>query len=178
VIGTELGVSESDVTRALREFAGIARRFDVRGDVRFPGGSALVVDDYGHHPRELQSTLDAARGAWPDRRLVVVFQPHRYTRTRDLMDDFSRVLSAQDPLLITEVYPAGETSISGADGRALCRAIRAWGRTDPVFVPALEQLGECLASILQDGDVVLTLGAGDIGRASRRLVSVGLGAEP
>lgn len=175
-IGTELGVSDGDMVTALREFAGIGRRFDVRGDVKLSRGSVLLVDDYGHHPRELQATLEAARGAWPDRRLVVVFQPHRYSRTRELMDDFSQVLSDQDPLLITEVYPAGETPISGADGRALCRAIRARGKVDPVFVPSLDQLRDSLAAIVRDGDVVLTLGAGDIGRASRGLVSAGLGA--
>ncbi len=177
-IGTELGVSDENIRTALSEFAGIARRFDVRGELTLNNGSALMVDDYGHHPRELLATLKAARGAWPDRRLVVVFQPHRFTRTRDLMDDFSQILSAQDPLLITEVYPAGETPISGADGRALCRAIRARGRTDPVFVPTLDQLGESLSAIVQDGDVVLTLGAGDIGRAARALVASGLEAKP
>ena len=175
-VGTELGVGDDDITSALREFAGIDRRFDVRGEMQLGQGSALIVDDYGHHPRELQATLEAARGAWPDRRLVAIFQPHRYSRTRDLMDDFSQVLSTQDPLLITEVYPAGETPISGADGRALCRAIRARGRVDPVFVPSLDQLRECLAAIVQDGDVVLTLGAGDIGRTSVSLVSTGLEA--
>jgi len=172
-IGTKLGVSDDAITTSLREFAGIGRRFDVRGEMQLPGGAALVVDDYGHHPRELQATLDAARGAWPDRRLVAVFQPHRYSRTRDLMDDFSQVLSTQDPLFITEVYPAGEAPISGADGRALCRAIRARGRVDPVFVPSLDQLRESLSAIVQDGDVVLTLGAGDIGRASGSLTSTG-----
>lgn len=175
-IGTELGVSDDDIATALREFAGIARRFDVRGELKLANGSALIVDDYGHHPRELQATLEAARGAWPERRLVAVFQPHRYSRTRDLMDDFSRILCSQDPLLITEVYPAGEAPISGADGRALCRAIRARGRTDPVFVPSLDQLNESLSTIVEDGDIVLTLGAGDIGRASRSLASAGLEA--
>ena len=176
-IGTELGVSDDDITTsALREFAGIARRFDVRGELKLADGSALIVDDYGHHPRELEATLEAARGAWPERRLVAVFQPHRYSRTRDLMDDFSQILSTQDPLIHHRGLPAGEAPISGADGRALCRAIRARGRSDPVFVPSLDQLGESLSTIVEDGDIVLTLGAGDIGRASRSLASAGLEA--
>ena len=176
-IGTQLGVSDADIITALKDFAGIGRRFHIRGEIKLSAGSALVVDDYGHHPREIAATLQAARGAWPQRRLVVVFQPHRFSRTRDLMDDFSQLLSAQEPLLITEVYPAGEAPISGADGRALCRAIRARGRVDPVFVPSLAQLSESLRNIVRDQDVVLTLGAGDIGRASQNLVATGLGEE-
>lgn len=176
-IGTQLGVSDNDIVTALKDFAGIGRRFHIRGEIKLAQGSALVVDDYCHHPREIAATLQAARGAWPERRLVVVFQPHRFSRTRDLMDDFSQVLSVQEPLLITEVYPAGETPISGADGRALCRAIRARGRVDPVFVQSLTQLGESLDNIVRDQDVILTLGAGDIGRASQNLVAAGLGVE-
>ena len=174
-VGHHLGVSISDLQAGLSQFAGIGRRFQIRGTASLPTGSVQVVDDYGHHPRELSATLEAARGAWPGKRLVVVFQPHRYSRTRDLMDDFSAVLCAQDPLVITEVYPAGETPISGADGRALCRAIRARGQTDPVFVARLEELPGVLVNILQDDDVVLTLGAGDIGQAAQRLVDRGLG---
>lgn len=174
-VGTQLGVSDGDIVTALREFAGIGRRFHIRGELILPDGAALVVDDYAHHPREIAATLQAATGAWPERRLVVVFQPHRYSRTRDLMDDFSQVLAGQDPLLITDVYPAGEIPISGADGRALCRAIRARGRVDPVFVPSLEQLDESLSSIVRDQDVILTLGAGDIGRSAQGLVAHGLG---
>ena len=176
-IGTELGVSDDNIVAALKEFAGIGRRFDVRGTLKLSGGgSALLVDDYGHHPREIEATLQAARDAWPERRLVVVFQPHRYSRTRELMDDFSQVLCTQDPLLVTEVYAAGEAPISSADGRALCRAIRARGRVDPVFVASLDTLAENLSAIVDDGDVVLTLGAGDIGRASRALADTGLEA--
>ena len=174
-IGTQLGVHDDDIVSALKDFAGIGRRFHVRGEVRLPDGAALAVDDYAHHPREIAATLRAARGAWPERRLIVVFQPHRYSRTRDLMDDFSQVLSEQDPLIITDVYPAGEFPVSGADGRALCRAIRARGRVHPVFVPSLELLGECLSSIVRDQDVILTLGAGDIGRSAQHLVAQGLG---
>ena len=175
-VGTELGVANKKIKAALKAFSGIGRRFEVLGEIALPGdGTALLVDDYGHHPRELEVTLEAARNTWPNRRLVAIFQPHRYSRTRDLMDDFSQVLCAQDPLVIAEVYPAGEASISGADGRALCRAIRARGRVDPVFVESLDHLQESLSSIASDGDVVLTLGAGDIGRAARGLVADGLG---
>lgn len=174
-IGTQLGVSDSNIAAALKNFAGIGRRFHVRGNMNCAGGTALLVDDYAHHPREVAATLDAARGAWPQRRLVVVFQPHRFSRTRDMLDDFSQVLAEQDPLLITEVYAAGETPISGADGRGLCRAIRARGRVVPVFVSSLDQLREILSTIVRDGDVVLTLGAGDIGRASQSLAASGLG---
>lgn len=174
-VGTQLGVSDDAMVQAFAEFGGIGRRFHVRGEMPLAHGSALLVDDYAHHPREIEATLNAARGVWPERRLVVVFQPHRFSRTRDLMDDFSAVLAGQDPLLITEVYPAGETQISGADGRALCRAIRARGRVDPVFVATLEELGDVLSTIVRDRDVVLTLGAGDIGRASGELFLRGLG---
>ncbi len=169
VIADELGVPEDAIERGIREFQGTGRRFETRGDISISNGTALVVDDYAHHPRELQATLEAARGTWPDRRLVVVFQPHRYSRTRDLLDDFAHVLDGQDPLLVTEVYPAGEEPISGADGRAICRSIRARGRVDPVFVPTLAELDDALDPILKDGDVILTLGAGDIGSASQTL---------
>ena len=176
-VGTQLGVSDDDIVAALRDFAGIGRRFHMRGKVKLPNGAALVVDDYAHHPREIAATLLAARGTWPERRLVVVFQPHRYSRTRDLMDDFSEVLAGQAALIITEVYAAGESPISGADGRALCRAIRARGRVDPVFVSSLDQLRDGLRSIVRDQDVILTLGAGDIGRSAQDLVSHGLGEQ-
>ena len=130
----------------------------------------MLVDDYAHHPREIAATLAAAKGCWPDRRKVVVFQPHRFTRTQELLDDFSTLLDSIPCLVITEVYAAGEKPIPRADGRALCRSIRARGGTDPVFVPELDQLKDALMPILRDGDVVLTLGAGDIGRAARELV--------
>jgi UDP-N-acetylmuramate--alanine ligase len=129
----------------------------------------LLVDDYGHHPTEIAATLEAARTGWPDRRLVVAFQPHRYTRTRDLFEDFARVLADTDTLLVTEVYSAGEDVIAGADGRALCAAIRARGRVNPIFVQDINELPEALLDVLQDGDVLLTLGAGSIGARAAEL---------
>jgi UDP-N-acetylmuramate--alanine ligase len=176
-VATHLGVADLAITSGLREFEGIGRRFQVLGDIDIPAGSVTLVDDYAHHPRELEATLAAARGCWLDQRLVVVFQPHRYTRTRDLFDDFAQVLSECETLLITEVYPAGEAPISGADGRALCRAIRARGRVDPVFLEDIEDLSEALSPMVCDGDVILTLGAGSIGKASQHLAATGLCGE-
>jgi len=169
-IATELGVADEAIQRALAEFQGIGRRFHLAGELSVPAGRVLLVDDYAHHPREIAPTLAAARGCWPDRRLVVVFQPHRYTRTHDLFDDFIDVLSGVDVLVLCEVYAAGEAPISGADGRALARGIRARGLVDPVFVADLAKLPEVLGDILQDGDILMTLGAGDIGAASARLL--------
>jgi len=171
-IATELGVSDAAIQRALAEFQGIGRRFHLAGEIAIPAGKVLLVDDYAHHPREIAPTLAAARAGWPGRRLVVVFQPHRYTRTHDLFDDFIEVLSAVDVLLLCEVYAAGEAPISGADGRALARGIRARGQVDPVFVADLATLPAVLGDILEDGDILLTLGAGDIGAASARLPAV------
>jgi len=168
-IADELSIPEQAIQSGLAEYEGTGRRFEIRGDIAIPAGRALLVDDYAHHPTELAATLEAARDCWPDRRLVVVFQPHRYSRTRDLLDDFAHVLDGQDPLLVCEVYPAGEKPISGADGRSICRAIRARGRVDPIFVPSLDELNDALFPILADGDVVLTCGAGNIGHASMML---------
>jgi UDP-N-acetylmuramate--alanine ligase len=170
-IATELGVSDAAMQRALAEFQGIGRRFHLVGEIPAPAGRVLLVDDYAHHPREIAPTLAAARAGWPGRRLVVVFQPHRFTRTHDLFDDFIEVLSTVDVLVLCEVYAAGETPISGADGRALARGIRARGQVDPVFVADLATLPAVMGDILQDGDILLTLGAGDIGAASARLAA-------
>jgi len=169
-VATELGVSDTHIQKALVEFQGIGRRFQIAGEITTPAGSVLLIDDYGHHPRELAPTIAAARAGWPERRLVVVFQPHRYTRTRDLFDDFAQVLSEVDVLVLCEVYAAGETPIAGADGRALARGIRARGQVDPVFVDDLDTLPAVLRDLLADGDVLLTLGAGDIGAAAQRLI--------
>jgi UDP-N-acetylmuramate--alanine ligase len=165
----ELELDDTAVQRALAEFQGIDRRLQLLGEADTGNARVLLVDDYGHHPTEIAATLRAVREAWPGRRIVVAFQPHRYTRTRDLLDDFADVLSTADKLLVTEVYAAGEDPIAGADGRAICRAIRSRGAVEPVFVPKLERLPKLLAGVLQDGDVVLTLGAGDIGAAAHRL---------
>ena len=167
-VANELHVPEAAIRAGLAGFAGIGRRFEVNGSVALAGGDVLLVDDYGHHPRELAATLQAARDGWPTRRLVVAFQPHRYTRTRDLLDDFSAVLAGCDPLFITEVYAAGDAPISGADGRALCRAIRARGG-NPVFIENVLELPTLLNDTLRANDLLLTLGAGNIGH-----VAVGL----
>ncbi len=174
-VADNLGLSTQAIVQGLSAFEGIGRRFQIRGEVPFNSGSVLLVDDYAHHPRELQATLATAAGCWPDRRLITVFQPHRYSRTRDLLDDFSQVLSSQDLVVITEVYPAGESPIAGADGRALCRAIRARGRIDPIFIEDVWQLPRALPAILESHDVVITLGAGDIGRVSRHIAEAGFG---
>ncbi len=170
-VATELGVADAAIKKALADFQGIGRRFQIAGEIATPAGHVLLIDDYAHHPREIAPTLDAARAGWPNRRLVVVFQPHRFSRTHDLFDDFIQVLSTVDVLLLGEVYPAGEDPIAGADGRALARGIRARGQVDPVFVEQLDTLPEVLAGVLQDGDVLLTLGAGDIGNVSARLTA-------
>ena len=136
------------------------------GRSRSAGKRVVLVDDYGHHPTEIAATIEAVRQAWPSRRLVVAFQPHRYSRTRDLLDDFAEALSAADRLLVTEVYAAGEAPIAGADGRAICRAIRSRGQVEPVFVPQMEELAALLTGVVQPDDVVLTLGAGNIGSAA------------
>ena len=133
------------------------------------GGPVTVIDDYAHHPREIEATLEAVRAGWPGRRRVVFFQPHRYSRTRDLMDDFAAVLSGLDVLVILEVYPAGEAPLAGADGRALCGAIRARGRVDPVFARGVSDVGALARDLVRAGDVVLTLGAGDIGTAPQAI---------
>ena len=164
-----LGVDDKAIQNGLLSFQGIGRRMQQYGEIKTPKGNVLLVDDYGHHPTEIAATLAAARTGWPDRRLVVAFQPHRYTRTRDLFEDFSRVLSDTDTLLLTEIYSAGEAPIAGADGRALCAAIRARGRVNPVFVEDIQELPQALLDVLQDGDVLLTLGAGSIGALASSL---------
>jgi UDP-N-acetylmuramate--alanine ligase len=168
-IATELEVDDAAIVRALAQFQGIDRRLQQLGDVVTPRGTVTLVDDYGHHPTEVAATLEAVRQGWPERRLVLAFQPHRYSRTRDLLDDFARVLSVTDVLLVTEVYAAGEAPIAGADGRAICRAVRSRGHVEPVFVPRVEELHLALADVLQDGDVVVTMGAGHIGAVAHEL---------
>ena len=168
-LGDELGIDMKFVRKALAECRPLRRRFELLGEVATPRGRVTLVDDYAHHPREVAATLQAAKEAWPGRRVVVAFQPHRYTRTRDLLDDLAAVLSAADRAVVTEVYPAGESPISGADGRAICRAMRARGRAEPVFVPDVQGLAAALRNIIADGDVVVTMGAGNIGAEAAKL---------
>jgi UDP-N-acetylmuramate--alanine ligase len=167
-IGWQLGVDVVAIGQALQKFDGVGRRFNLKGELGFlasngMGGNALVVDDYGHHPRELEAVFAAARGGWPVRRQVVAFQPHRYSRTRDHLDEFAAVLSTCDAVVLTDVYAAGEQPIAGADTKALARAIRSRGRIDPVLVGAAKELPALLPDVLRDGDLLLLMGAGDIG---------------
>jgi UDP-N-acetylmuramate--alanine ligase len=168
-VATELGVADDALVAAMDGFQGIDRRMQPLGEVALDGGSVLLVDDYGHHPRELAVTIEALRASWPGRRLVMAFQPHRYTRTRDLLDDFAVVLSEVDLLLLTEIYPAGEEPIVGADGRSLARAIRSRGQVEPVFVEDVERLPDVLSGLLRAGDVLVTCGAGNIGAVAAGL---------
>ena len=170
-IGMEVGVPDEKIVRALGEFKGVGRRFQRYGAIpAATGGTFELIDDYGHHPVEMAATIAAARGAFPGRRLVMVFQPHRYTRTRDCFEDFARVLSSVDALLLTEVYAAGESPIVAADGRALARAVRVLGKVEPVFVEQVAELPAAIRGAVRDGDVVLAMGAGSIGTVAGRLV--------
>jgi UDP-N-acetylmuramate--alanine ligase len=162
-VAGELQVSDQALVAALEKFEGIDRRFQSLGEVRTKVGKVLLVDDYGHHPTEIAATIAAARSGWPGKRVVLAFQPHRYTRTRDLLDDFAAVLSEADVLVVLEVFAAGEDPIAGADGRAIARAVRSRAGVEPVFVESLEELPAVLEDLLADGDLVLTMGAGDIG---------------
>ena len=164
-----LGVETAVMQKALQTFDGIGRRMQQYGEIETEKGHVLLVDDYGHHPTEIKATLEAAKNAWSERRIVVVFQPHRYTRTRDLFEDFSNVLSKADALVVTEIYSAGEAHIAGADGRALCAAIRARGKVNPVFVENLDDLNSSILDVIKKGDVLLTLGAGSIGAIAEKL---------
>jgi UDP-N-acetylmuramate--alanine ligase len=171
-VGRETGVADAAIATALADFKGVGRRFQRYGDVRLAGGgNYTLIDDYGHHPVEMEVTLAAVRASFPGRRLVLAFQPHRYTRTRDLFEDFVRVLSQADAVVLAEVYPAGEAPIVAADGRALSRALRVAGKVEPVFVEDIADLPATLRGMARDGDVVLTMGAGSIGGTPQQLVS-------
>jgi UDP-N-acetylmuramate--alanine ligase len=165
-VGTELGVKDEFIQKALSEFHGVGRRFQNYGEI---DGKFTLIDDYGHHPAEMQATLEAARGAFPGRRIVLAFQPHRYTRTRDLFEDFVRVLSSVDMLLLAEVYAAGEAPIVAADGRALARALRLAGKVEPVFIEDIAEMPEAIRRAAEAGDVVITMGAGSIGGVPAQL---------
>jgi UDP-N-acetylmuramate--alanine ligase len=169
-VGREVGVADASIAKALAEFKGVGRRFQRHGEVALRGGGRFtLIDDYGHHPAEMAATIDAARRSFPGRRIVLAFQPHRYTRTRDLFEDFVNVLATVDALILTEVYAAGETPIVAADGRALARALRVAGRIEPVFVDDVAGVADAIASIARDGDIVLTMGAGSIGNVPQQL---------
>ncbi|MEP7329783.1 MAG: UDP-N-acetylmuramate--L-alanine ligase [Betaproteobacteria bacterium] len=170
-VGREVQVADAAIARALAEFRGVGRRFHRHGEIRLDaGGTFTLIDDYGHHPVEMEATLIAARESFPGRRLVLAFQPHRYTRTRDLFEDFVRVLSGVDALLLADVYPAGETSIVAADGRALARAVRVAGKVEPVFVEDIADMPDTIRTLARNGDVVLTMGAGSIGTVPAQLL--------
>jgi len=168
-VALELNVEVDAIRRALLAFQGIDRRLQHIADVDTPAGRVTIVDDYGHHPTEVAATLQALRQGYAGRRLVLAFQPHRYTRTRDLIDDFGKVLSAADVLFVTEVYAAGEAPIAGADGRAICRAVRSRGQVEPVFVEKVEGLASALTDVIKDEDLIVTMGAGNISAASHAL---------
>lgn len=168
-VATEDDIADEAIIRALVSTQGTGRRFDHLGEFDTGNGHAMLVDDYGHHPSEVDVTIQAARSGWPEKRLVMIFQPHRYSRTRDLYDDFANVLEKVDVLIMLDVYSAGEKPIAGADSRSLCRTIRSRGKIDPIFVDASNKLPSALASLLEDNDLVLTQGAGDVGRVAKNL---------
>jgi UDP-N-acetylmuramate--alanine ligase len=170
-IAVELGVDDASVLQALAEFKGVGRRFQRHGEVALPsGGTCTVVDDYGHHPVEMAATLAAARGAYPGRRLMLAFQPHRYTRTRDCFEDFVKVINQADAVLLAEVYAAGEAPIVAADGRSLARALRVAGKLEPVFVDDIGAMAQAVLDNAREGDVVLCMGAGSIGTVAAQVV--------
>lgn len=165
-VATELGIEDDAILCALEKFSGVGRRFQIYGELGFDHGSALLIDDYGHHPRELSATAQALRAAFPGRRVITVFQPHRYSRTQALLDDFAEVLSQTDLILLLEVYSAGETPIPGVNTAALCRAIRQRAKVEPIFIKDAHTLGEDLNNLVKEGDIILMQGAGDIGKLS------------
>ncbi|MDO6618530.1 UDP-N-acetylmuramate--L-alanine ligase [Shewanella sp. 6_MG-2023] len=174
-VASEDEIDDEAIVTALADFEGIGRRFQHLGEFDTANGKVMLVDDYGHHPSEVLATIKAARAGWPDKRLVMAYQPHRYSRTRDLYDDFIEVLSQVDGLLLLDVYAAGESVIPGADGRALCRSIRLRGQVEPIFVASPELLTDVLPDVLQEGDLLLTQGAGNIGALSKLLATTNLG---
>lgn len=170
-VASEVGVADEKIVKALAEFKGVGRRFQRYGEAALPGGGKVsVIDDYGHHPAEMAATVAAARGAFPGRRLLLAFQPHRYTRTRDCFEDFAHVLSTVDALVLTEVYAAGEAPIVAADGRALARAVRLQGKVEPIFVDTVTAMPDAIRNAARDGDVVLVMGAGSIGGVAGAVV--------
>ncbi|MFN5700883.1 MAG: UDP-N-acetylmuramate--L-alanine ligase, partial [Betaproteobacteria bacterium] len=181
-VATELDLPDEPIVKALAGFGGVGRRFQRHGEWPLPAaqgsGRFTLIDDYGHHPVEMAAVIEAARGAFPGRRLVLAFQPHRYTRTRDCFEDFVKVLGTADAVLLTEVYPAGEAPIVAADGRSMARALRVAGRVDPIFVDDVQRLDQEILAAARDGDVVITMGAGSIGSVAGRVVTLAGGAGP
>jgi UDP-N-acetylmuramate--alanine ligase len=173
-IASDEGISDEHICAGLSKFQGVGRRFDIQGYFPVRGGTAMLLDDYGHHPREVAATIAALRDGWPEARLVMIYQPHRYTRTKDLYEDFVKVLSNVDVLLMLEVYSAGEDAIPGADSRSLCRSIRVRGRIDPVYVQDDDDVRKVLTEVLRDGDIVITQGAGSVGLLAKQLSQQGL----
>ena len=170
-VATDEGVCDEAIQSGLSGFQGVERRFEVYGEYPVGSGSAMLVDDYGHHPREVAATIKAIREGWPERRLVMIFQPHRFTRTRDLFEDFVQVLSSCDTLLLLEVYAAGEDDIPGADSRTLCRSIRQRGLVDPIYIYGIDDVQEVLEDVIQAGDIVITQGAGSVGKLVKILAN-------
>ncbi|MDT4799707.1 UDP-N-acetylmuramate--L-alanine ligase [compost metagenome] len=169
-IASDEGISDEAIVQGLSGFQGVGRRFQVYGELQVDGGSVMLVDDYGHHPREVAAVIKAVRGGWPERRLVMVYQPHRYSRTRDLYDDFVQVLGEANVLLLMEVYPAGEEPIPGADSRQLCHSIRQRGQLDPIYIERGVDLAPLVKPLLRPGDILLCQGAGDIGALAPQLI--------
>ena len=176
-VATEEGIADDDIQQALATFSGISRRFEVLGNFKNHTGEVILLDDYGHHPTEVDVTIEAARTNWPDKRMVMIYQPHRYTRTRDLYEDFVRVLSKVDVLLLLDVYPAGEEPLEGADSKSLCRSIRQRGHIEPVYVGHNDELQPIVADVLKDDDLLITQGAGNIGQIAKQLQATGLQTE-
>lgn len=176
-IATDEGLDDEAITAGVEGFQGVGRRFNIYPGVAFNRGQVMLVDDYGHHPTEVAANIQAIRGGWPDKRLVMIYQPHRYSRTQDLYDDFVEVLSGVDLLLLLDVYEAGEAPIRGADSKSLSRSIRQRGLTDPVYVKQQSQLQDVLNDVLEDGDILVTQGAGNIGMLSRKLAETGIRTE-
>ncbi|MGK2915550.1 MAG: glutamate ligase domain-containing protein, partial [Porticoccaceae bacterium] len=168
-VATDEGIADAAIERGLAGFQGVGRRFEVYGDYPVAGGTAMLVDDYGHHPREVEVTIQAVRDGWPGRRLVVIFQPHRYSRTRDLYEDFVQVLSACDALILLPVYSAGEEQIPGADSRHLCRSIRQRGLVDPIYADSIDAVPAIVRDVVRGGDIVITQGAGSVSQLVRLL---------
>ncbi|WP_245980752.1 UDP-N-acetylmuramate--L-alanine ligase [Sinobacterium caligoides] len=170
-VATDEGVDDQAIIRGLSKFQGVGRRFQVYGEYQVGDGTAMLVDDYGHHPTEVAATISAVRAGWPDRRLLMLYQPHRYSRTRDLYEDFVEVLSMNDELMLLEVYAAGEEPIAGADSKSLCRSLRQRGAVEPVYVENIEKAAEVLADLVRPGDIVLTQGAGNVGLLAKQLAA-------